>query len=76
MGCKRGCTYIVKRLIFWDFDFVFLWIVPEGYLGNYLGEIRVGMMEYLGDRLVEIIDFFELVNSYWSSSKVYIITII
>jgi len=33
-------------------------------------------MECLGDRLVEIIEFFELVRSYYSSSKVYIIAVI
>jgi hypothetical protein len=36
----------------------------------------VGMMECLGDRLVEIIDFFELVKSSKSNGKVYIITVI
>jgi hypothetical protein len=33
-------------------------------------------MECLEDRVVEVIDFFELVKSSGSSNKVYIITII
>ena len=48
----------------------------EGYFGYLLREIKVGFMECLGDTIVEIIDFFELVKSYKSSSKVYAITII
>jgi hypothetical protein len=49
------------KLIRWDFDFLFLWTIAEGYLGTYIREIKVGMMEDPEDTLVEIIDFFELV---------------
>jgi hypothetical protein len=64
------------KLIRWDFDSIFQWTIAERYLGTYRRKIKVGMMQCLGDILVEIIDFFKLVKSSKSSSKVYIIAVI
>ena len=64
------------KQILWDFDLIFLWTIAEGYLGTYRRKIKVGVMECLGDTIVEIISFFKLVKSSKSSSKVYIIAVI
>jgi len=60
----KGVFLGSAMLIQWDFDFIFLWSTAKGYLGTHLRVIKVGMMKCIGDRLVEIIDFFDLVKSY------------
>ena len=63
-------------LIHWDLTLSSYGLLQRDTSATYRGKIKVGMMEYLGDMVVEIIDFFELVKSSKSSSKVYGITVI
>ena len=63
-------------LIHWDLTLSSYGLLQRDTSATYRGKIKVGIMECFRDRVVEIIDFFKLVKSSKSSSKVYGITII
>ena len=63
-------------LIHWDLTLSSYGLLQRDTSAIYRGKIKVGIMECLRDRVVEVIDFFKLVKSSKSSSKVYGITII